>query len=63
MARKVRRVRRRASKADSSSTNQSSGSKEEELREEYAYVLRDLRQVLILAAIMFALLIAANLIL
>lgn len=34
---------------------------ETNLREEYAYVLRDLRHILILAAVMFALLIATNL--
>ncbi|MCP4422994.1 MAG: hypothetical protein GY803_00735 [Chloroflexi bacterium] len=33
----------------------------EQFRQEYAYVLKDLRQVLILAVIMFALLIALNL--
>ncbi len=32
-------------------------------REEYAYVVKDLRHVLILAAVMFALLIALNLVL
>ncbi len=65
MARKVRRVRRRASQADSGNSNikQSSGNREEELREEYAYVLHDLRQILILAVAMFLLLIVANLIL
>ena len=34
----------------------------EELEDEYAYVIRDLRQILILAVIMFALLIGLNLI-
>lgn len=65
MARKVRRVRRRASQADSGNSNikQSSGNREEELREEYAYVVHDLRQILILAVAMFLLLIVANLIL
>ena len=65
MARKVRRVRRRASQADSGNSNikQSSGNKEEDLREEYAYVVHDLRQILILAVAMFLLLIVANLIL
>lgn len=57
MAKKVRRVRRpRTSTATSHITD------EEELREEYAYVLRDLRRVFILAGVMFALLIALNLI-
>lgn len=65
MARKVRRVRRRASQGDSGNRNikQSSGNKEEDLREEYAYVVHDLRQILILAVAMFLLLIVANLIL
>ncbi len=35
-------------------------STEEELREEYAYVLQDLRRVFILAAAMFVLLIVIN---
>ena len=35
----------------------------EELEEEYGYVIRDLRQILILAVVMFALLIALNLLL
>lgn len=34
----------------------------EELEEQYAYVIKDLRHILILAAIMFTLLIALNLI-
>ncbi|MFT5193980.1 MAG: hypothetical protein ACI9EW_001112 [Cellvibrionaceae bacterium] len=34
----------------------------EELREEYSYVLKDLRRIFILAVAMFVLLIAANLI-
>ncbi|MFW5942525.1 MAG: hypothetical protein ACOC9X_02880 [bacterium] len=36
---------------------------EERLREEYAYVLRDLRHILLLAAAMFVLLIVLNVIL
>jgi hypothetical protein len=36
---------------------------EEELREEYAYVLKDLRWIFILAALMFTLLIVLNLVL
>ena len=35
----------------------------EEFRQEYSYVLKDLRRILILAAIMFALLIVLNLVL
>lgn len=34
----------------------------EELREEYSYVLKDLRRIFVLAAVMFVLLIAANII-
>lgn len=62
MAKKVRRVRKKPSpdredrgSADSPST--------QELREEYAYVLKDLRRVFILAAIMFLLLIVLNVVL
>ena len=56
MARKVRRVRRSKQAATSSRI-----SSEEELREEYAYVIRDLRRVFLLAGVMFLLLIALNL--
>lgn len=45
------------------STKRSGVSNEEELREQYAYVLQDLRRVFILAAIMFALLITLNIVL
>lgn len=34
----------------------------EELREEYSYVLKDLRRIFVLAGVMFVLLIAANII-
>ena len=61
MAKKVRRVRRKRS-ADSTE-RQADSPATEQLREEYAYVLRDLRHVFILAAIMFTLLIVLNLIL
>ncbi len=60
MAKKVRRV----SKARSAKNNNEEKirlSPAEQFRLEYAYVIRDLRQVLILAVIMFALLIALNL--
>ena len=39
------------------------GVTEEELREEYAYVIKDLRWIFILAALMFTLLIMLNLVL
>jgi hypothetical protein len=59
--RKVRRVRSGATPA--AEENGPPRTQEEELREEYAYVLRDLRRVFILAAVMFLLLIALNLVL
>ncbi len=58
-----------AEPADNSPTASKSGklsrseSTAEEFRVEYAYVLKDLRRVFILAAFLFALLIALNLIL
>lgn len=58
MARKPRR-RKKGGAGDSKSYD----SVEERLRDEYAYVLRDLRHILILAVIMFVLLIVLNLIL
>ena len=57
MAKKVRRVRRKASKKDKETTSTPT---EEQLREEYTYVLKDLRRMFLLAAIMFGLLIAIN---
>jgi hypothetical protein len=56
MARKVRRVRRSSGQTSARITS------EEELREEYAYVIQDLRRVFILAIAMFLLLIGLNLI-
>lgn len=67
MARKVRRVkqttREEEPKASNNVTSKGSGPDEETLRDEYAYVLKDLRRVFILAAVMFLLLIALNLLL
>jgi hypothetical protein len=67
MAKKVRRPRKRrvdsspALSAAEEKTPTRSISAQEEFEAEYAYVLKDLRWVFILAAIMFALLIALNL--
>lgn len=67
MAKKVRRPRRRrkSNEATSSTVKEETASQpltaQEEFEAEYAYVLKDLRWVFILAAIMFALLIALNL--
>jgi hypothetical protein len=68
MARKRRRVRRVKAGANGKETDELtqptlSRSPEEEFREEYAYVIRDLRRVFILAVAMFILLIALNLVL
>jgi hypothetical protein len=70
MAKKVRRVRRSSAKTDA---GQAASSQEvatstrrdaaERFRQEYAYVLKDLRQILLLAVAMFILLIILNLIL
>lgn len=64
MAKRVRRPRRRSDTTTTvaeESTPTKSLSAQEEFEAEYAYVLKDLRWVFILAAIMFALLIALNL--
>lgn len=66
MARKVRRPRRRRQEKKATSTaaeETKSLTAQEEFEQEYAYVLKDLRWVFILAAIMFTLLIVLNLIL
>lgn len=66
MARKVRRVKP-AAPAETATTNNKPAAKvstdEETLREEYTYVIKDLRRVFFLAAVMFLLLIALNLLL
>jgi hypothetical protein len=73
MAKKVRRVRRRRTQPrpndkplDQGSTNPEPKTRQdavERFQQEYAYVLKDLRQILILAAAMFALLILLNVLL
>ena len=72
-SRKSRQSNRSAAAKESASSGRRSRSKEtasapevvpeEELKEEYAYVTKDLRRVAILAAAMFALLILINLVL
>lgn len=67
MARKVRRVKP-AAPAETATTNNKTVAKgstpgEETLRDEYTYVIKDLRRVFFLAAAMFLLLIALNLLL
>lgn len=66
MAKKVRRTRKSIKESESSTgagASSSSLTAQEEFEAEYAYVLKDLRWVFILAAIMFTLLIVLNLIL
>lgn len=79
MAKKVRRVKKSkqtaaGTAADTSAerltapeaplpASRSRQSSEEQFREDYAYVIRDLRQVLLLSVAMFALLIVLNLLL
>jgi hypothetical protein len=70
MARKVRRVKGTASKpaetpiANKSATPSKAAVPDEKtLREEYSYVIKDLRRVFMLAGVMFLLLIALNLLL
>ena len=73
MAKKVRRVRQKG--GSKQSNNKKEGTPDakvalktklnpkEQFRQEYAYVLKDLRQVLTLAVVMFALLILLNIVL
>lgn len=68
MAKKVRRVRKKNSSEQEDSPEAKIALKtklnsKEQFRQEYAYVLKDLRQVLTLAVVMFALLILLNVIL
>ena len=62
MAKKVRRVRKKKGKA-AVSVEKPTLSAAEQFQQDYAYVLKDLRRVFILAGIMFALLIILNLVL
>ena len=62
MAKKARRLRRQTqNNKRGSSPEEPPKTVEEELKEEYDYVIKDLRRVFILAAVLFALLIAINL--
>lgn len=66
MARKVRRVKTTAPRvAETTATNKSAPAAvdEETLRDEYTYVIKDLRRIFILAVLMFLLLIALNVLL
>ena len=66
MAKKVRRVRQKSGKKQEETPEAKIALKtklnpKEQFRQEYSYVIKDLRQVLTLAVIMFALLIVLNL--
>jgi len=63
MAKKVRRVRRAKNRGDKAKVvdNTPKLTVAEQFELEYSYVLKDLRQILILAVVMFTLLIAVNL--
>lgn len=78
MAKKVRRVKKKKPTSKESATLAGAPdtvaqtapvaarvpqSSDEQFREDYAYVIKDLRQVLLLSAAMFVLLIALNLLL
>jgi hypothetical protein len=78
MAKKVRRVKKKRKRKDQATSSseettaaastteapaESQLSSADQFRLDYAYVVKDLRRVLILAAIMFALLIVTNLLL
>lgn len=77
MAKKVRRVKKKKTATDSATAvdaldavaetppvaARAQQSPDEQFREDYAYVIKDLRQVLLLSAVMFILLIALNLLL
>ena len=65
MAKKRRRVRKPSTKNTTGSVDdiKQNLSTSEQFALEYAYVIKDLRHVLILAVIMFVLLILANLVL
>jgi hypothetical protein len=71
MAKKVRRTRRTTTRREGDLSSRSAGTgtsspsltAQEEFEAEYSYVLKDLRWVFILAAIMFTLLIVLNLVL
>ena len=64
MAKKVRRVRRKVIEEESTKSKKVPVVPvEKQLREEYAYVILDLRRVFVLASLLFVLLIALNLLL
>lgn len=67
MARKVRRIKSTPAKTAApdpvTRTTPPAAPREEALREEYGYVLKDLRQIFILAGALFLLLIILNVLL
>ena len=63
MTKKVRRVKGQTKSAARAAEQSANEITAEDFEQEYAYVFKDMRQVLILAIIMFALLIGLNLLL
>ncbi len=63
MSKKVRRVKGQTKSAARAAEKSANEITAEDFEQEYAYVFKDMRQVLILAIIMFALLIGLNLLL
>jgi len=63
MTKKVRRVKGQTKSAARAAKQSANEITAEDFEQEYAYVFKDMRQVLILAIVMFALLIGLNLLL
>ena len=63
MSKKVRRVKGKTKAAVRAAEESANAITAEDFEKEYAYVFKDMRQVLILAVVMFTLLITLNLLL
>lgn len=63
MSKKVRRVKGQTKSAARAAEQSANEITAEDFEKEYAYVFKDMRQVLLLAIVMFALLIGLNLLL
>lgn len=63
MSKKVRRVKGQTKTAARTAQQSANEISAEDFEQEYAYVFKDMRQVLILAVVMFVLLIGLNLLL
>ena len=63
MTKKIRRVKGQSKSAARAAKQQANEITAEDFEKEYAYVFKDMRQVMILAVVMFALLVGLNLLL